>query len=102
MHENQNKNKAKVVKPRRKKTGPDVKKSKLEDVQETTFSFLTTSDKFNYHDFVKMSMNNCLKRFDNNSLDKLKNLDKQGNNLLYALTFAVWSFILETWNWTFR
>ena len=73
----------KLLKAKRNKTGPDEKKAKLEDVHQTALSFLTTSDNLNYHDFVKMNMNSSFKRFDNNYMDKLKNLGKQGNSLLY-------------------
>ena len=80
MRKNQNKKKrSKVVKAKRNKTEPDEKKTKLEDVHQTAFSFLTTSDNLNYHDFVKMSINHSLKRFHNNSSEKLMNLDDQGN-----------------------
>ena len=84
MRKNQNKKKrSKVVKAKRNKTEPDEKKTKLEDVHQTAFSFLTTSDNFNYNNFVKLNMNNSLKQFDNKSLLKLRNLDKQGNNCMF-------------------
>ena len=84
MRKNLNKNKrSKVVKAKRNKTEPDEKKTKLEDVHQTAFSFLTTSDNFNYNNFVKLNMNNSLKQFDNKSLLKLRNLDKQGNNCMF-------------------
>ena len=40
-----------------------MKKKKLEDVYQTALSVLTPSDKLNYHNFVKMNMNSCLKTF---------------------------------------
>ena len=82
MHQYRNKTKAKGVKAKRNKTGPDENKAKLEDVQQTVFNFLTTSVELNYHNFVKTSMNNSLKEFDNNPLDKLKKLDKKGNSFM--------------------
>ena len=74
MHSNSHtKKKSKVVKARSDNNEPDEKKTRLENVDQTTLSFLETCKSF-----VKLNVN-PLKNVDKTALDNVECLNKQGN-----------------------
>ena len=75
MYNNPHKKKqSKVVKARSNKNGPDEKKTRLENVDQSALSFLETCKSF-----VKLNMNNSLKNIDKPALDNVEDTNKLGN-----------------------
>ena len=74
LHKNK---KSKVVKARSNNNGPDEKKTRLENVDQSALSFLETCKSV-----VKLNVNNSLKSIDKPALDNVEDTNKLGNIFL--------------------
>ena len=74
MHKNTREEKMSKVGKTNNSNKPDEKKRKIEDVQQ----FVATFENFKFHDFVKLNRKNSTNQVVKNSLEKLKNIAKEG------------------------
>ena len=73
--------KSQSLKPKRNQTGPDEKKTKLED--QNALDYFTTSQSSDVHDYVKLNVKNSLTQVDKRAFKHFNDFAKQGKYYMY-------------------
>ena len=75
--------KSQSLKPKRNQTGPDEKKTKLEDSYQNALDYFTTFQSSDVNNYVKLNVKNSLTQVDKRAFKHFNDFAKQGKYYMY-------------------